>query len=144
MAPERAADRINKGARSASEEHSIARAMCRVREKRIPRRGSSEPSGRSSDRPEGAAPGLLHPLNIGLTTLTVSCDDKDAVWPPEPREEGRSGNRRPSFKQAFSVLQRPSAENIGYSFVRLRATSHNLAYFFLIVYTQLRKRGQRG
>jgi hypothetical protein len=103
--------------------------MCRVREKRIPRRGSSEPSGRSSDRPEGAAPGLLHPLNIGLTTLTVSCDDEDAVWPPEPREEGRSGNRRPSFKQAFSVLQRPSAENIGYSFVRLRATSHNLSQY---------------
>ena len=89
-------------ARSASAEQSIARAMCRVREKRIPRRGSSEPSGRSSDRPEGAAPGFLPPLMIGLTTLTASCDDEDAVWPPEPREEGGSGNRRPSFKQAFS------------------------------------------
>ena len=59
---------------------------------------------------DGAATGLRAPPQafcspadiFGLTALTVSCDDEDAVWPPEPTEESGSGNRRPSFKQAFS------------------------------------------
>ena len=91
---------------------SIAsRAQCAwFEEQRVPRRRCCEPSGWGIDRPEGAAPGFLLPVMLVPTALNVSCDDEDAVWPPEPREEAGLATDahlfKEAFKQSFRVTRR--------------------------------------
>jgi hypothetical protein len=95
---------------------SIAsRAQCAwFEEQRVPRRRCCEPSGWGIDRPEGAAPGFLLPVILVPTALNVSCDDEDAVWPPEPREEAGLATDAHLFKEAFKESFRVTRRTISH------------------------------
>ena len=73
-----------------------------------------EPSGWGIDRPEGAAPGFLLPVIFVPTALNVSCDDEDAVWPPEPREEAGLATDAHLFKEAFKEPFRVTRRTISH------------------------------